>query len=65
MVPSPKESPSAGLLHFIREHCLAHKTRTEPGITLHAAGEKMKMSELMDAAKGLALGIERWCNGGE
>jgi acetylornithine deacetylase len=31
----------------------------------HAAGEKVRWAEVLDAAKGLALGIERWCNGGQ
>ncbi len=29
----------------------------------HSGGEKVSMAELLDGARGLALGIARWCNG--
>jgi len=34
-------------------------------VQAHSTGEKVKMSEIMDGAKGLTLAVERWCNGGE
>ena len=34
-------------------------------VQAHSTGEKVKMSEIMEGAKGLTLGVERWCNGGE
>ena len=34
-------------------------------VQAHSTGEKVKMSEIMDGAKGLTLGVERWCNNAE